>query len=173
VTNLSLSTGVLLTDDNIATAGKEDRYTSDITFYKIKKAFVIDYPHYRITDLDYLSDLRTLPVFSDRAGDRFGRSMAWDGLSQSGRIDYPGDMDYFSLSSLGSGTKTIKVYPSVGVSLGLYLYNQNGNMITYTTTVDNNGIYNLSFTAVAGEAYFFSVVDTGNTAGGYMLGTIQ
>lgn len=100
VLNTSLSTGILLTNDNIQVLANESHYTNgEIRFYVVTRDAVYDHPH-----APYIASVQTAVYDAEVAGDYFAcaRPVTVDDGFYDGYWDFSSDRDLFSFVAVST-----------------------------------------------------------------------
>lgn len=163
VRNTSISSGTLLTNENISTKGKENGYDDyDIRFFVITKDAVLDYPH---NDGHYPTCQFTTTAFKEKAGDIINHCTQITG-SKNCRFDYSGDKDYFVFTPTISKNYSISTSCGSGFDIDGEIYNMYGNRIAYDYTI-NNASFNVYLNAY--NTYYIGIWDAKGNIADYWL----
>ncbi len=150
----SITTGVQLTDSNIATCVTEGGYNDGVRYYLIGKSAIVDYPH---DNGHGNSTLFTSMIQDDHAGEDLNKSTVITGNSFLGRFDYHGDVDSYAFIPSVSGTYTLTTSLNYGpYDTDIVVFDTNGNTIASDFSAGNA---NLSVNLTAGQRYFIQVSD--------------
>lgn len=160
VRNVSLDSEELLTNNNIATKGRQGIYTSGIKFFEISKDVVIDHPH----NYGHGSNTYTPTAFLDRAGDSTDKATIFSGTLQA-KLDYQGDVDYYRIYPLSTGTYTISTSAS-GTDLDGAVYNVSGSTIASDYSVSN---FSVTVELEAFQTYYVRIYDYKSTLNHYTI----
>ncbi len=164
VTDKSIDTHITITDSNIATVASEGGYDDGTRYYLIKKAGIIDYPH---NNGHNTSSLYTSTSFSDKAGDVISKSGTLNSFTQSGRFDYPLDVDYYVFSPAYSGMYSFTTSLSSSTyDLDMVIFDSEGNILDSDYSIGNPEI---ELPLTSGYRYFIKVVDARSNVTSYTL----
>lgn len=141
-TNICYDHEYVLTNDNIKEHACEGEYYSGgiVKFYYITKNAIIDYSH---RDGTASTCTMTRPITSDLAGSHRYAALDIEDFPedyQNGNIDYPGDVDYFSIYTSYEETRTVHVETSKQYTMLLQIYKDG------TLVASQSGISNVSVT---------------------------
>lgn len=162
ITDISLDSGVQITDSNIATAITEGGYDDGARYFLVDKSVVVDFPH---NYGQYSSTQYTTNDFRDKAGDRLEKSFTITGNWNS-RFDYPDEKDCFKFTPTSSGTYNIYTDRGAGYNIDGAVFDSNGNMLVYDTSA-NNMDFDIYLTA--GSTYYIALTDMNQHTGYYIL----
>ncbi|MCW3983640.1 MAG: hypothetical protein NWE96_06545 [Candidatus Bathyarchaeota archaeon] len=162
ITDISLTSGVQITDSNIATTITEGGYDDGARYYLIAKSVVVDFPHFFGHDA---STQYTTDDFRDKAGDVLEKSFTITN-SWNCRFDYPDEKDFFKFTPTSSGTYNIYTDRGAGYNIDGAVFDNNGNMLVYDTS-PNNADFDIYLTA--GTTYYIGITDFNQHTGYYIL----
>ncbi|MBP5154351.1 MAG: hypothetical protein ILP12_05030 [Lachnospiraceae bacterium] len=163
VYNTSITSGILLTDQNIRLLANEDIYANgELRFYIITRDAVYDHPH-AARAAGY-----QIPVYdSDIGGDHPQSAYAVlpDGEYYGGYWDYAEDNDYYRFTTEHSYV-TFEAWSTEG-EFRLELYDSSGLLVDYED--GPNLVLSHSFTGLTiGATYYFRLVNTDSIESEYI-----
>ena len=162
ITNLSLDTSVIITDDNIEDKSQEGNYDDGTRYFMINKSVVIDFPH---NYGQYLSTEYTITDFRDMAGDCIQKSYTiyndWNS-----RFDYPEDIDFFEFTPTSSGYYYISTDRGAGYDIDGAVFDDDGDVIILDNSYDNASFY---LYLEAYSTYYIDMYDYNENVGYYTL----
>lgn len=162
VSNVSLTSGVKLTNSNIRFLANEDIYAGgEIRFFEITKSAVIDYPHGKVT-----KDTETELYYKEKAGDTIRTSAIKSTGSTFARIDFAEDQDMYCFNVPYTKKNIIKTTRHSGSSLGCVVLNTNGSVITTQASGEQ---VNFTISMSAGETYFLLIFNKSKKVTDYVL----
>ena len=156
ITNRSISSNVIITDNNFQTVCKEGGYTDGVRYYLINKPYIIDYEH-EYEDIVSSSATYTKLNVRDRAGDEILKSATVNG-NWYARFDNPNDVDYYRYVPTISGTCRITTDYQQGYETSVFLFNSFGELIKHDVSTTKNGV--VDFYLYANSVYYFSMIST-------------
>ena len=154
VTNLALTSGVILTNANIIQYAKQGVYTDgELTFLLISRDAIIDHPHSARNAYGRVVSLYDLDV----AGDYPETSVSSAAVGSGGMFDFGSDVDFFYFCPPSSGNYS--VYGSsihTGASIRLGVFDVNGNLLGYG---DGSNWVSFLVYLSSGNTYFIGMDD--------------
>lgn len=170
VSNLSISSQVPLTNENIQRCANEGRYADgELRFFVITKPAVIDYPHGErcCSALFWPCSHTQIPLYpQEKAGDNLQTACTKYVGNTSGRIDYADDHDFYCFIPSATRTYTIKTTCATDADLDCKVYNNAGIVCK---SMVNSGQVNASMRLVAGQPYYFDVYNYSKTVTDYVF----
>lgn len=166
ITNRSLSTNVVLTNDNIVACAAEGIYQGGyLSFFVITKTAVIDQPHGARCCLSWpCSHTQSALYHRDKAGDYLQTSLVVGTGVNICRFDFSNDHDVFCFipSATGSYTATSIIMTSGDIDCDVY--DEYGNLLASDYQI---GELSLTLTLTKNKAYYFDVHNYTSATGTY------
>ena len=138
-----------LTNNNILSHMTEGGYTNDYIFFYVDKPVTLDYAHQNGT---HETCKKTSTYLFDVAASSEDAFKPINGSSISGRIDYPGDQDWFGLVILEERTVTVNITTISGsgtpdpYTLKVFLKNPSGVYVLEKTITTGSGSFTFTTT---------------------------
>ena len=160
VSNLSIDTGTVLTNANIASKGKEGYYTSGIKFFEITKDVVVDHPH----NNGHGSNTYAPTAFLDRAGDNVDKA-TYLSSTMYAKLDYEADTDYYQIIPTTTKNYTISTSGN-GIDLDGTVISSSGTLIAADNSTAN---FNVNVQLQAYQTYYVRIYDFNDTNNNYTI----
>ena len=163
VSNKSLTSGVVITDENASWTLREGKYNDGIRYYLIKKSAVVDYPHGggHASGTTY-----TTTYFKDCAGDTISKASSIT-TSTTARFDYAEDVDYYAYVPSTTATYTFTTSLTLSsYNVQMVIYDTYGNILVSDY---NSGNANIACSLTQGVRYFIKVYDANQSVVDYTL----
>lgn len=170
VSNLSISSGRILTNENIMSLANEGEYSGgELKFYLITKNAIVDYAH------DHRPGSGQIALFyKELAGDYLETAVSISTGVNYGRIDFAEDNDCFYISVSSSREYNINIDEyfrlndehRTNSNIRCILYNNEGTPLGNCTSL---GTSTLSVNLYPGTRYFLKVINLNKVYTGYKL----
>lgn len=156
-----------LTNDNIRTHACEGTNYSGgvLKFFYITKNAIVDFKH---RDGTATTTTSTRPITTDLAGSNIYAALDIGYFPedyQEGCLDYPGDVDYYSVFTSDAETRTVNVNTSSNYTINLTIYKNGTAVATQSATSDVSVTVNFE----ADSQYYIAITATNFTVYEYGL----
>ena len=159
----SESSPVYLTNSNIKSLANQGYYAGGaLKFFIITyRDAIVDHPHGR------RNSTTAITIYDkDKAGDLMFTSRTINTGTTQACFDFYNDYDFYSFTPSSTQTYTISTTCGLGYDIDGYVYDCNGNQVTYSTS---SGQVNMSFNAVSGERYYIKIYNFDEMPGEYTI----